>query len=244
MGVNVLGLTKEILKQARPYSLNTRLVITSTEKLEHKAGRVLASPSTDANLMARIIYMTRKRMKHIGVTQIKPSSKDWGQVKAITAQATEFCIDVDMPKKAGYTEYIDIAFSKMVRPNLQKITSMHASICETYVAKKEIQEDPYPDITAKIHEYYRMKVATKTGLVNNFKGTPDKYVWFVRAGALMRALTVPLNIFLDAQFEAMDYRNALPDPSQLVGQKAKERLNKYMFEHNIDLRKNGNGKRN
>lgn len=244
VGVNILGLTKEILVRARPYSLNQRVVLTTTEKIEKKVGKILSSPSEDANLMARIIFMVRKKLKHVGITQIKPASKDWAQVKTITAQATEFCIDMDLPKKFGYTEYITIAFSKMVKPSLQKITSMHSAICETYIALEEIKKDKTPELTLKIHDYYRMKVASKTGLVNNFKNTPDKYVWFVRVAKLITELTVPLNTYLDAQFAAMDYRNALPDPSQLIGQKAKERLNKYMFENRIDLRKNGNNKRN
>jgi hypothetical protein len=242
-GVKVIPMTDQILRWARPLSLNNRMVIASTDKLEHKATRTLASPTVDANIMARVIFMVRKKMKHVGVVQIKPASRDWAQVKAITAGANEFCIDYDLTKKQGYIEYLQIAFSKMVKPSLQKIPTMHTAICETYAAMKEIQDDPYPDSTLKIHEYYRMKVATKTGLVNNFKGFPDKYVWFVRAGALMKTLGVSMNIYLDAQFEAMDYRGALPDPSQLVGQKAKERLNKYLFEHKIDLRKHGNNQR-
>lgn len=235
-GVLVLGLTNLIIKKAKPYSLNSRLIISSTERLEEKSKRALSSSTMDANLMARTIVLVRKQLKHKGIVQIQATDREWAQVKAIANLANQFCIDFELPKRQGYIEYIKIAFEKMNRPLIQKIPSLHQGICDTYQAIKTIREDIEPEITESIHNYYRMKVAGKTGFVNNLKKTPEKYVYFVKVRELLKGLRVPMTHFINAQFEAMEWRGGLPEPAQLIGTKAKERLNKYLFEHKITVK--------
>lgn len=235
-GVLIEAFTDQVMLKARPYSLNNRVVVASTDRIENRLKRTLSASTADADLLARIIALVRKRLKHKGVTQIKPSDRDWPQVKVIAELANQFSTDFELPKKAAYIKYIEIAFSKMNRPLLQKVPAMHSSICETYEAMEVIRLDTHPDITEKVHNYYRLKVAGRTGFVNNFKNAPEKYMYFVKVRELVDSLRVPLNHFINAQFEAFEYKNGLPQPSQLIGPKAKERLNKYLFEHNITVK--------
>jgi hypothetical protein len=232
---DIPGIARAILKLSRPHAVNTRMISVTTERLEKKVNKILTSTTKDADLMARMIYAARIRAKHRGVQQIKPSTRDWGMVKEIANLANAFCMDFNMGKKEGYLRYIELAAQKMKSFNISRISSMHESICRTHEALFEIAKDPYPEFTEQVHQYYRVKVAKKTGIINNFRGEPDKYVFFVRASALIKQLTVPIIHFIDAQFEAMEYRNSMPEPAQLIGQKAKERLNKYLYERSIRI---------
>jgi hypothetical protein len=116
---------------------------------------------------------------------------------------------------------------------------MYSPICDTYSAIKEIEEDPNQCTTISVHEVYRQKVAMKTGAMNNFKDNPIKYVGFVRAAAIVVKFGVTVGQFLSAQFDVMEKFDACPDPLQLGSDKAKERLNKWLYENGIDVRKNG-----
>lgn len=235
-GVDYAGFTKRVFIEARPYSVNTRSFQVTSERGEKKAKKILASSTKDADLMARMVYAVRIKLKHRGVQHIKPTSRDWGTVKELAKLGNDFCLDYSLDKREGYITYITLGASKMKTFNLTRIPNMHESISRTFEATQEISKDPSPELTAKVHEYYRYKVARKTGIINNFKGEPEKYVFFVRVAKLISDLTVQVSHFIDAQFEAMEYRNSFPEPPQLIGQKAKERLNKYLYEHNIRIK--------
>ena len=47
------------------------------------------------------------------------------------------------------------------------------------------------------------------------------------------------SIYIKAQFASFEWRDGVPDPIQMVGDKALERLNKYLYQNNIQVKKNG-----
>lgn len=240
-GFDSVGMANHILKKARPYSIPNRSVVGCTDRIEKKIERVVSSSTSDADLMARMVYAVRKSLKHKGVIQIKPTQRDWDTIKLMANQANSFCMDFELPKREGYIAYIKAGCAKMQQFSLRKFTNLFQAISMFYEATKEIEKDPYQELTEQFHDLYRRKVAFKTGFQNNFKNHPEKYVWFVRLSALFQSYTIPPSVYIDAQFDALAGFDAMPDPTQLLGQKAKERLNKYLYENQIKVR-NGNGK--
>lgn len=234
-GVDVKGFTELVMKKARPYALNTRAISITTERVEKKANKILASSTKDADLMARTIYSVRIGLKHKGVVQIRPTARDWGMVKELASLATNFALDFNLEKRKAYIEYIKIAATKMKSFNLSRIASMHESISKTYEAEIEIRNDPSPDLTRYIHDYYRVKVGKKTGMLNKYTDDPEKYVYFVRVAKLCKSLGLKGEYYIDSQFAALAYRESFPEPPQLIGQKSKERLNKWLYEKNIKV---------
>lgn len=224
-------LTRMVLVRARQYSVADRTLMVSSTMLEKKTSAIVKASRNDANIMAKILLLTRRKLKHVGVRLIEPTSRDWAIVKTVTDLANGFCNEFELGKKEGYTTFLDIGLSKMAKFNLPKITGMYESICETYQAIKEIQQDKTPAITEQVHAYYRYKIAEKTGIVNTYKNLPEKYVYFCRTKELSESLGVDYKVYIDAQFAAMEYRGALPDPYQLVGDKAKARLNKILYQN-------------
>lgn len=238
-GTNVLGLTREIVKKARPYSIPNRSVVGSSDRIEKKIDKVVSSTTADADLMARMVYAVRKTLKHKGVTQIKPTQRDWDIIKTMAKDANAFSIDFEIPKREAYIAYIKAGCAKMQQFSLRKFTNLYQAICTYHEASTEINQDPHKELTNQFHELYRRKVAHKTGYINNYTNHPEKYVWFVRLSKLFEYYTIPPSVYIDAQFSALEKMDAMPDPAQLLGNKAKERLNKYLYENQIKVR-NGN----
>lgn len=233
--LNIEDMANIIFKLSRPYALNTRSIHITSDRTEKKAQKILASSTKDADLMARIIYSVRISLKHRGVVQIKPTARDWGQVKEIASMANNFALDFKLGKKEAYIAYIKIAASKMKAFNISRITSMHESIAKTYEADIEIKADPNPKLSLFIHDYYRIKVGKKTGMLNKYTDDPEKYVYFVRVAKLCKELDLRPEYYIDSQFAGLEYRGSFPEPPQLIGQKSKERLNKWLFEKNIKV---------
>ena len=242
-GTNVLGVTREIMKKARPYAITNRSVISTTERIEKKAKKITSSTTEDANLMARLLVAVRRQLKHKGVQQITPASRDWDTIKVMTQQANNFCADFEIHiKRVGYIAYLKSGIAKMQQFSIRKFNSLYQPICEYYQATLEIEADDNPEFTKKIHDYYKKKVAVRTGIMVSFKDRPEKYKVFVGVRKLCKELTVDPAIFIDAQFDGLEKFSAVPDPIQLLGQKAKERLQRYMLENNLTILKNGNGR--
>lgn len=229
-GVDTIGIAKMILVTARPKSVSNRLIVVSSGQVEKKVKAITKASQSQANLMAKVIHHTRRQLKHVGVRLIEPTSRDWAIVKTITELANQFCDEFGLKNSVGYSLFMSIGISKMSKFNLPKLTAMYESICETYAAMREIEADPTPSETESAHAYYRIKVAEKTGIINTYKNMPEKYVYFIRVKELAKSLGISYKEYIDSQFAMMEYRGALPDPYQLIGDKAKARLNKYLFQ--------------
>ena len=44
--------------------------------------------------------------------------------------------------------------------------------------------------------------------------------------------------YIKAQFQAFEWRSSIPEPIQMTGDKARDRVIKWAFESNVNLKKN------
>lgn len=227
-----------LLKICAPYSVVTRSVTVSTKRMEEKVKQIIQSTRLDSDRLSEIIYATRQRLKHQSVTRMKPNGKYWGTLKEITAHALDFCIQHQLTKRKGFLTYVEIGLSKMNKFNITKFLNLYEPICETYLATKELEKDEDPKLTQELYEQYSQTILNRTGIFEDFKDQPSKYIWFVKARRQAEDLNVSLEIYLEAQFEGLDFNNGIPYPSQLVGSKANERLTKYLYKYKLKLDKN------
>lgn len=231
------GLTSEVFHRGKPYSINTRNITVTNDRIEKKAKKILESSRRDADLLAQLIYATRRKLKHRGITQIKPSSKDWGMVKEITAHALDFCNEFNLTRREGFIKYIEVGLSKMQKFALPKFLNMYEGICLTYQCMLEIQQDEDPEMTKEMYKSYSEKIIENTGIHDRLEELPDKYVWFVRAREEAEKMNISVNIYLKAQFAGLDFTKGIPHPTQLVGAKATERVIRYCYENSIKIKK-------
>lgn len=232
-GTDLEAMTSIIMHDAKHLSVTNRSIVSSQDKIEKKTNKLKASSRNDADRLAKILTLLRRQMGHRGVTMIPPGHKDWLMIKGITGNANDFCNEFQLATGIGYTKYLRIGISKMTKYTLPKLVNMYESICNTYLAESELESDPTPEKTTLLYNYYRSKIAEKTGLVNSYTDNPEKYVFFYKAKLAAEKYGVNYRDYVDAQFALMEYRGGMPDPIQLVGDKATERLNKHMFKEGI-----------
>lgn len=228
---------EEFFVLARRKPLNNRSITISNDKLKKEAIRICQSSKGDAFIMADIIYASRIKLKHRGIKKIKPDSREWLQLKELTKLANQFCKDFDLPTREGFIKYIEIGFSKIssFRVYLSKLISMYEVICREYEAMLNMNEDDDKEATLELHNIFVNTIADKTGLYERYDNKPDKMVAFYKARLLADELGVDYDTFIEAQFEALDWCNGIPAPDSLYGDKAKERLNKYLYQNHISL---------
>jgi hypothetical protein len=231
-GVDCIKMSKEIFKRAKSKSLTTRLLIIDTKKLEQSAKRVSSSSITDADLFANILLNTRRALKHRGIQQIKPTSRDWLVLKEVVELANEFvdCRDFHS-KREGYIQYIKIGLGKMTTYNLSKFKTLATYILDYHSAQLELLEDCQKQQTDLAYEYYNARVLERTGISMGLENDPIKMVFFKRVAEQCHKLKVKPQTYIKAQFAGLEYKDGLPEPSQLVGERAIQRLSKYLYEN-------------
>lgn len=228
--LNYTKLARQFCSISRPYSIVNRTVNISNDRIEKKALKLLSSSRLDSDIFANLLYHYRKSLKHRGITPIRPGSKEWDSLKFITSQAISFCNDFNLEKKEGFMTYIKLGLQKMKKYSLYKFNNLHEGICNTYEAMKELQLDEDPTTTLALYKYYTGYIARKTGVVNDYEKNLEKYVCFKRVREESEKLGVSGYDYIKAQFYGLDFTGGIPDPLQLVGEKAIERLNKFLFK--------------
>jgi hypothetical protein len=226
---------QQLIKKGKLHTLNNRKLTVSTKKMEKKVNRILNSTTADAELFSQLLLHTRRKLKHRGLTQIKQNSREWLIIKDIVSLANEFCETFKLEKREGYIHFINIGISKMNKFMLIKFNPMGNSIIETYSAMLELEDDDSPKKTESMHQFYQSQILSRTGIPIDYSKNPDKYVYFYRCKLLAKELNIDGNTFIKAQFYALEWRNGYPDPVQLVGDKAMNNLNKYLYENNITI---------
>jgi hypothetical protein len=236
-------MVNKIFLMAKPYSILSRKVNVTSDRIEKKAKRLLSSSRVDADLFAQLVYAIRKKRKHRGISPIKPGGRDWDLVKEITASALGFCEEFELYKREGFIRYIEIGISKMAKFNINKFPNLYEAICETHLAMDEISKDENPNSTKEMYDYYISHIAEHTGIFENLQELPEKYVWFVRARVEADKIKVPGIVYIKAQFSGLDFAKGIPHPIQLVGPKAIDRVNRYSYKRNFKGEYNNAGVR-
>lgn len=238
MGPDAEGLAKEIMKRAKAHSIHTRSITVTNERIEKKAKKLLTSSRADADLLARKIYYIRKKLKHRGISPIKPGSKDWEVLKEVTGQALDFSNEFNLTRDKGFHTYVEVGLSKIQKFMINKFLGLHEGIFERYQAMVEIEKDRDSEMTSDMYSHYNQYLISNTGIYTDLTEIPERYVYFVRARAIAEELNIDPAIYIDAQFEALDFTKKAPHPSQMVGIKAKERVMRYCFTKGIKVKNN------
>lgn len=226
-----------LMSALRQDSCDNRSVTVTNDKLKRDTDRRLKTNKGDANLMSDIIYSVRIKLKHRGVRKIKENDREWLQLKELTKLANQFADDFHLEKRDAYLSYINMGMTKIssFRSLINKFISMYETICNEYESLKDLEEDDKPELTKQASEYFVNKIAERTGIYEPFKNK-SKFAIFFKLRKLCDELGVDSETFIDAQFEALDWCNGIPTPESLIGDKSKERLNKYLFTNGIKIK--------
>jgi len=231
-------LTEEILTEARKVSCDNRVVSISNEKMNRDIKKILKTGKGDTNLMSTILYSIRKQKKHKGIQRIKEGSKDWKAIKQLAELALDFCNDFEISKREGFIKYIELGFNRMgsYRNHITKLINMYEIICLNYEAQILIDDDSNKEETRDIHSQYVTMIASRTGISDSFENDPINYVNFIKVREITDKYNVPVDVYIESQFEGLEWTTGYPTPSQLTTTKAIDRLNAYMFKNKIKIK--------
>ena len=124
----------------------------------------------------------------------------------------------------------------MQRYSLNKIPSMFGAICDYYEATTQIDQDKTPALTREAYAIYRDTITQKTGNPDiGYEKMPEKYAIFIKVKEEAIKHGVTNKVYIAAQFEAFGFRDGIPDPLQMIGDKALTRLQQYCFSNNIRM---------
>ena len=230
-----------ILLRAKSLSCPQRSVYANNNKLEKKVEKLKLASRSDAGLFAQSLLLIRRKMKHKGIRLIHPADPEWLTIKDITKLATDFCNEFQIKPKLGYRVYIELGLGMMNFFSINRFKTLHGSICSRYESIQEVEMDKYPNRTRQIHDSFMATISAKTGLINNYTSNPEKYRYFVRAANEARVLGIDSETYIRAQFAAFDWKSAVPEPSQIYGDRARERVMKYCFENDISVKHKSQG---
>ena len=215
-------------------AINSRSILVSNDKLQKKVTKVLLADKGDAAMVAQIIYAIRVKLKHRGVRQINEASgRDWENCKKLADICNTFCQDFEFENiREGFIKYIERGINRMEGNNknlLARLINMSDNISEQYACEIELREDPNPWATDQLFDYYVNKIAQVTGIYDNAKD-PNKLIFFKRVCDKLNYDTDRAKQWIDAQFYALSFCNGIPAPKDLIGEKALERYNKYLYK--------------
>lgn len=231
------ALVEDIAKELRKVSVDNRSVIVSNDKLKKDLSKRLQSTKGDATLLADIIYSVRIKLKHKGVRKINMANREWLQVKQLANLCNQFCEDFNLSTREGFIKYIELGLGKIqsMRSYIGKLINMYETISQEYESVSNLKEDDSPNYTMELHDAFVNKIADRTGLYEPFKEKPEKMLCFYLARIMCDNMGVDYQTFIDAQFDAFDWCNGIPTPESLTTDKAKERLNKYLYQNKITV---------
>lgn len=228
-----------IMLQAKNKPCNSRSLTITNQMLEKKAKTLITSSKGDANLLAEIIYHSRKKRRSAGIKKVDQDSREWNKMKELTKICVSFCNEYGLSKRKGFIEYVKIGFSKISSFNnyLGKLINMDETIYNLYNAKVEIMADENPEETREIHDYYVSLISKRTNIRVGFDKDYLKYLSFLAVRKKTDELNIPAEIFIDSQFEGLSWTDNYPEPSQLISEKSIDRLNKYLYNNKLKISK-------
>jgi len=232
---NVIKVARAIMMKSSKRPCRNRVITISDKKLDDKIKKVLKSSRGDALFLSQIIHGVRISLKHHGISKIEENGREWDKVKKLAEICNQFCNDFRLSKKEGYTEFVKIGLGKISsrRNILDKLLSMQEGVSLHYDAIQKVRADKHSSETRQIHDMYVSKISMYTGIVNKFHDNPVVYLNFVRVREITEELNVDPAVYLEAQFHGLLWTDSYPEPTQLITEKSKERLNQYLYENKL-----------
>jgi hypothetical protein len=231
-------LANELLLRAKKHSLSHRNLLVSNDRQAKQAEKVTKASLDNTMVMAKVIYQVRKSMRHRGIELSKPGSRDWPFIKNITKNAEEFAQEEFKgdPIAQVFQVYIREAMKDLKTFSLAKIQSMHSMILENYDARQLINTNDNLNLTERAFKEYNRLIIEQVGtLLTDYSKDPREYKHFIEVAQECKKLKITPEDYIKSQFEGLAWTNGIPTPKQLIGPKASERLQKYLFENKISL---------
>lgn len=232
-----------LFREARNFALSNRSVLQgNNKKNRQKMAGLQASSMGDANLLADIIYATRIKLHHTGVTKVKQSDSQWTKIQELVPRINEFCNKFELAHREGYILFVGEGLKMLAsvkrRVPINPVTYLSTNydrIINQMDAEYALKQDPSPRETRDLYDTYITHILEMTGLSMNYLDKPQEYVCFLYARELADELGINYETFIEAQFAALAFCNGIPKPEDLYAEKARQRLLQYMSRNKLSI---------
>lgn len=243
---NYEQLAEELFKKVMKYNLNHRSITVTNERLERKLEKILKASKSDTDLVCNYIGMYRrnkKKTKLYSTTKITPEHKDYPKVKELTNIILNYSDMYNLEFTKAIINYLDYTIPKITSSLnfVHKLINMEDMVIQLTNAQLELDSDENINETLAIRDLYDERISEKTNIKHRTT-EPTELVYFKEINNITDTLDIPNHIYIDAQFHGLGWTDSYPTPKQMVGEKATQRLQKYMYEKKIKVKQKAKDK--
>src|SRR5690606_9142934 len=161
----------------------------------------------------------------------RPGTKEYVALKQIAENGKAFYqtyFDKTEKRFDAFVQYIEIYLSISKKFIINFIPGYHDRICELHEAKIKMASDSFADLTRALLKSYNQHVIEQTGtLFIDYSKVPEQYVKFVNAAEICNTLKLPPEVYIKAQFDRFAYFNSIPEPKDLISEKALSAIQRF-----------------
>lgn len=231
---------EHLFKILRKKNLDHRSVVITNQRTERKIEQVLKAGRSETDQVCNIISMyrrNRKKTKLYSTKKITPEHKDYTKAKELTKIILNYAQMFDLEFKEAIIKYLDITVPKITSGLnfVHKLVNMEELVIQQEEMAQELLKDEDPVETRSIRDLYNKRVSERTGIITKAEEVSDM-IHFMEVRRITDDLDIPTEIYLEAQFHGLSWTDSYPTPKQLLGDKAIERLQKYLYEKKIKVK--------
>jgi len=243
--VKILGYTvpasnqyaRDICRLASKKSLTNRQLVITNDKLLREAKKVNNARADHVMVFLKsVTYQRKKKERFVKFQSPKRGSPDFKAAKEAAQDALNFCDAFELELSKGMNIYVEIGLAKMQKFAYFKFAKMYESICRSYEARIEYDKINLHKASEKVKQEYISKVYEITGLPTEHNSEEDM-LCFARVAKFCEVKKLPINLYLQSQFDEFSYRNTYPAPAQLWGDKAVVRFTKFLKNKGLKVKK-------
>ena len=233
---------ERLFKMLKRYNLDHRSIVITNERMERKVNKILKASKTDTDQVCNYISMyrrNRKKTKLYTTKKITPESKDYAKAKELTQVILNYADRYNIEFNKAIIQYLDYTVPKITSSLnfVHKLVNMEDMVVLLTDSQLELDNDEDIQETLHIRDLYDQRITEKTNIIHKTTD-PTDIVHFKIMRGITDSLDIPNEIYIDAQFHGLSWTDTYPTPKQMVGDKATQRLQKYMFEKKIKVKAN------
>ena len=227
LDLDIYDLANTLLVQARQYSIQNRVQVTTKAKAKKKSDR---SVESDTKLLDQFnrIYMGVMLSNNIKTMSIGKTSPQYPTLKEVCGQAKEFSDLLGMAYEQGFKLYVETGVHLLGNKfGIYRLKGYALKILEYHQAKTLINNDPNPDGTDDIITAWSQAVRVYYKTSIELEDDAQR-AHFIHAREMADSLKADYYDYICSHFEKWAYLNSIPSFSQLYGDQSKLIYQTYM----------------
>lgn len=235
-GIEITGSIDRVVEllfmSAKLYAIPNRSYVEVKKTSQKKASNALSVTSKQAEVFNGLLTSIRTERHHKGIKVITESDAQYTTLLSATKLALEFAnaFYSKEEERIGIKDYITIGLDLMKGSySLSKFVSYSESIFRTGDKCLLLQEDTNKEGTADFIEAYKKLVMSATQ-IQYLVESVDKQVDFLLGRIEADKHKASYKNWIEAQFSELAFMNTIPNPSQLHGENALFRYQKYVVK--------------